>query len=368
MVNNLLKTLSLALLFILISTPAWAQVGRLRGVVVDAEGEPVRGAVLMIDRLDQNGNYQVKTNKKGQYVHAGLPLGNYGIRLLIDGEEIDRVQGVRVSPAKQAIVDFDLIAPEEREERATTATPANEKQLSGMSDSEREEYEAALKERQAQMAENEALNSAFNAGMQALKAKNYPVAIESLKSAAEISPDQDVIWGNLGQAQANFALTKTGDEQTALMADASMAYTKAMGIAPTKTIYPNNLGLALMQTGQVDEGMVMLEKAVAIDPANGGQSYYNVGVVLSNRGDADGALAAFRKATEVQPDYAEAQYQYATALLSKATFADGAMVPVEGTAEAYQKYLELEPTGQFAESAKAMLASLSATVETTFKQ
>jgi hypothetical protein len=36
--------------------------------------------------------------------------------------------------------------------------------------------------------------------------------------------------------------------------------------------------------------------------------------------------------------------------------------------EAYQKYLELEPTGTFAESAKAMLASLSATVETSFKQ
>lgn len=365
MVNNLLKTLSLALLFVFISTPAWAQVGRLRGVVVDAEGKPVRGAVLMIDRLDQNGNYEVKTNKKGQYIHAGLPLGDYGIRLLIDGEEMDRVQGVRVSPAKQAVVDFDLIAPEER---ATTNAPANEKQLEGMSDAEREEYEAALKARQEQMAQNEALNSAFNTGMQALKSKDYPTAIESLKAAAEFSPEQDVIWGNLGQAQADFALTKTGDEQTALMADASMAYSKAMEIAPTKTIYPNNLGLALMQSGKVDEGMAMLEKAVAIDPANGGQSYYNVGVVLSNRGDADGALAAFRKATEVQPDYAEAQYQYATALLSKATFADGAMVPVEGTAEAYQKYLELEPTGQFAESAKAMLASLSATVETSFKQ
>jgi tetratricopeptide (TPR) repeat protein len=365
MANNLLKTLSLALLFVFISTPAWAQVGRLRGVVLDTEGKPVRGAVLMIDRLDQNGNYEVKTNKKGQYIHAGLPLGDYGIRLLIDGEERDRVQGVRVSPANQAVVDFDLIAPEER---ATTNTPVDEEQLSSMSDSEREEYEAVLKERQAQMAENEALNSAFNTGMQALKAKNYPVAIESLKSAAEISLEQDVIWGNLGQAEADFALTKTGDEQAALMADAAISYTKAMEIAPTKTIYPNNLGLALMQSGQVDEGMTMLEKAVAIDPANGGQSYYNVGVVLSNRGDADGALAAFRKATEVQPDYAEAQYQYATALLSKATFADGAMVPVEGTVGAYQKYLELEPTGTFAESAKAMLASLAATVETTFKQ
>jgi hypothetical protein len=116
----------------------------------------------MIDRLDQNGNYEVKTNKKGQYIHAGLPLGSYEVRLLIDGEERDRVQNVRVSPARQAVVDFDLVAPQEQ---ATSNAPASENQLEGMSDAEREEYEAALKARQAQMAENEALNSDFNTGM-----------------------------------------------------------------------------------------------------------------------------------------------------------------------------------------------------------
>jgi hypothetical protein len=37
-----------------------------------------------------------------------------------------------------------------------------------------------------------------------------------------------------------------------------------------------------------------------------------------------------------------------------------------GTAEAFNKYLELQPSGQFAEPAKQMLASIGAAVETSF--
>ena len=37
-----------------------------------------------------------------------------------------------------------------------------------------------------------------------------------------------------------------------------------------------------------------------------------------------------------------------------------------GTEEAFNKYLELAPTGQFADPAKQMLASMGATVETSF--
>ena len=42
------------------------------------------------------------------------------------------------------------------------------------------------------------------------------------------------------------------------------------------------------------------------------------------------------------------------------------MVAPEGTAEAFKKYLELQPSGQYAEPAKQMLASIGASVETKF--
>jgi len=55
--------------------------------------------------------------------------------------------------------------------------------------------------------------------------------------------------------------------------------------------------------------------------------------------------------------------------MGKATLgSDGKMVPVAGTAEAFQKYLELQPNGKDAETAKQMLTSLGAQVETQFKK
>jgi hypothetical protein len=42
------------------------------------------------------------------------------------------------------------------------------------------------------------------------------------------------------------------------------------------------------------------------------------------------------------------------------------MVAPEGTAEAFQKYLELQPTGALAQPAKDMLASIGASIETTY--
>jgi hypothetical protein len=44
------------------------------------------------------------------------------------------------------------------------------------------------------------------------------------------------------------------------------------------------------------------------------------------------------------------------------------MVPVPGTSEAFNKYLQLAPDGPNAQSAKDMLASIGATVDTGFSK
>ena len=52
--------------------------------------------------------------------------------------------------------------------------------------------------------------------------------------------------------------------------------------------------------------------------------------------------------------------------MGKAIIKGDKMVAPPGTAEAFNKYLELQPTGQFAEPAKQMLASIGSTIETSF--
>ena len=78
--------------------------------------------------------------------------------------------------------------------------------------------------------------------------------------------------------------------------------------------------------------------------------------------------AELQKAAELDPKHADSYYQLGVYLVGKASFAaDGKVTPVPGTVEALQKYLELAPTGQFADSAKGMLASMDAKVDTTYK-
>ena len=55
--------------------PRWAQTTTLEGDVKGENGQPLKDAIIKIERLDIKGNYKTKTDKKGHYIHAGLPLG-----------------------------------------------------------------------------------------------------------------------------------------------------------------------------------------------------------------------------------------------------------------------------------------------------
>ena len=77
-------TLAAAILLAVASVPAFAQVGELRGVVVmkQADGQTVPLADVQIDvfRTDMKAKYNTKTNKKGEFVFAGLPfIGTYTV-------------------------------------------------------------------------------------------------------------------------------------------------------------------------------------------------------------------------------------------------------------------------------------------------
>src|ERR1700693_2919899 len=77
---------------------AWAQSGTsfLEGTAVGKDGKPLVGAMVKIERTDVKGTYQVKTDKKGKWFHAGLPLGgSFTISLLVDGKVADAVQGIK---------------------------------------------------------------------------------------------------------------------------------------------------------------------------------------------------------------------------------------------------------------------------------
>ena len=346
---------------------AMAQQGSMQGDVKDTDGKPLVGAMVKIDRTDIKAHYQVKSDKKGHYFHAGLPYGTYTVSIEVGGKDQVITQGVPLRGGDPVNVPIDLsqaAAQGQDQAKAQAAADATR----GMSAAEKAALEKANKEREAELKKNKELNDTFNAGIAAAQGKQYDQAVASFTKATELGPQQHVVWAQLAEAEVNFAGTKSGADADAEMQKGLGAYAKAIELKPDDAGYHNNYALALARAKKFPEAQGELTKAATLDPPNAGRYYYNLGALLVNAGQNEPAGEAFKSAIDKDPNYADAQYQYGVYLLSKATVgADGKVTPVAGTADAFQKYLQLKPDGPFADSAKSMLASLGATIDTSYK-
>jgi tetratricopeptide (TPR) repeat protein len=361
----------------LLALTSYAQITAIEGDVKGEDGTPAVKAVVKLVRTDIKGNYKCETNKKGHFFYNGLPLGNYNVTVEIGGKEMDAVNNVRTRLGDPVPVNFDL------QKLAKTRTQMNQAAQAAaggggaglskeversMTKEQKEAYDKAIKEREASMKKNKELNDAFSTGMTAMQNKDYEGAITNLTKASELDPKQVAVWAQLADAHVNAATAKTGAEFDAEMAKGIESYNKALELNPADAATHNNYALALGKAKKFPEMQAELQKAAELDPPKAGQYYYNLGAMLVNAGQAEPAGQAFKKAIELDPNHADSYYQLGVYLIGKASFAaDGKVTPVAGTEEAFQKYLQLAPNGQFADSAKGMLTSINAKVDTAYK-
>ncbi len=128
----------------------------------------------------------------------------------VDGKERDSVDNVHAALGDAKKIDFDLSktaksnADKNAEFRKTIESGGEltKEQTRDMTPEQKAALEKKIKDAQATMAKNKALNDAFGAGKTALDAKQFDVAIENLEKAKTMAPEQNVIWGNLGDAYA----------------------------------------------------------------------------------------------------------------------------------------------------------------------
>jgi len=330
----------LALLFALSAVPLWGQfTARVKGTVKDSSGKPMDGATVELVNVENGKKFDLKTDSKGEYQSIGISPGTYDMSLMKDGQVLDKHSKVPLFNAQDPqIVDFDLST------KAAAGT--------GMTEEQKKQVDAVK-------AKNETvktLNAAIANAKTLEAAGNYDEAVTVMQQASQLDPNQDLVWFNLGDAQRG----------AKKYPDAIASYQKAIAIKPTAGAYHNNLADAYAKSGQVDKAIQEYSAAAAAEPANAGTYYFNEGAVFTNTGKVDEAIAAFDKAIQADPTKAAAYYWKGVNLLGKATTKGDKMVAPDGTAQAFNKYLELEPTGQYADAAKQLLASIGAPVETTF--
>jgi tetratricopeptide (TPR) repeat protein len=333
-----------ALIFFGVSGTLWAQTGGLQGKTTLQNGQPCAKCTIQLDRLDVKATYHVKTNKNGEYIYIGLPLGTYKVTLLDpNGTVLFYTNNVHIGIGDPTVLDFNL--PKE-EKQAQKANPEAAKQA--------EEASKAAKQFTG-------MKQLFDQGKQALDTKDYTTAIDDFQKALPMATpkNQPIILGELAQSYSG---AKQYDQALA-------TYQKTLELTPDDASVYNNLGSTYAEMNKPADAQKAFEKAASLDPTHAATYFYNLGVIMYNQGKMDEAGDAFKKAIGVDPKYAEAYFYEGQALLGRATTtADGKISAPPGTVDAYKKYLELAPNGPNAAVAQQMIETLGGSVDTSFKR
>jgi tetratricopeptide (TPR) repeat protein len=348
---------------------AFAQtMGSVKGTCKDVEGKPITQAEVEWTGTETGHKYTLKTNNKGEYFSLGISPGKYNVKLSKDGKELWHVNGVTVT-VDETPLDFDL-----SKEIKSAA------QAQGMTPEQAAKAKEALAKAETEKKTIGTLNEKLNAAKAASDAGDFETAIATLNEANQIDNTRDLIWFKLGDAYRLSGPKQTDPAERQKRYEMAVAdFQKAIDLRSTSeqaqkdpdnnkkmAAFYNNLADAYYKSHKIDEAVATYNKALQLDPAGAAGYWYNIGAVLTNAGRVDDAIAAFDKVIAADPAKADAYYQKGVNLLGKATLNGDKMVAPDGTAEAFQKYLELAPNGAFAQSAKDLLASIGATVETGF--
>jgi tetratricopeptide (TPR) repeat protein len=380
MFAQLRSSFILSSLLLVVAGGAWAQTTTIEGDVKDANGQPLKGALIVLERTDIKGHYQVKSDKKGHWLYTGLPFGKFDISCQVDGQTVDSVKGVQSKYGDSTTIDFDM-RKVQASKAATQAALANGEAPAevarGMSKEEKEKFEATAKKNAELMKKNKALNDAFNGGQDAKKAGDaepdkaqkivkYQAAVDSYNKAGELDPSQVAVWDALGETYTAMGDAQTGEDRTKSYDQAIANYNKGLALKPTDAGVYNQIGNLYGKEKKIPEATEALTKAAQLDPAMAPKAYFNMGANLVNGGQPEKATDFFKKATEADPNYHEAWYQYGSLLMmqGKVDPKTGAQTYPPDTAVALKKYLELQPNGSHAAEASAMLQAMGEKVET----
>jgi tetratricopeptide (TPR) repeat protein len=315
--RNLFMLALVACAVLLFASPGQAQTGALQGKVTDVAGKPLEKAVVTIEFTDGiNRKYEVKTNKKGEFIQIGLAPGNY-----------------------KATASFEKLGSESIPVRVRLGDPTKlEFKLGAATGVSKEDAAKAA-----------ALKTVFEEGVNLSRDGKYDEAIAKFTEASGMVPGCYDCFYNIG---FNHSQKKEYDQ-------AEAAFLKAIELKANYVEAYNGLATVYNAQKKFDKAAEASTKAIelagAAGPGGAGGSggvdaEYNQGVILWNAGKIAEAAEHFQKVIFMKPDHADAHYQLGMAYVNQNKMAEA--VPM------FEKYLELAPTGQFAATAKGILSSI----------
>jgi tetratricopeptide (TPR) repeat protein len=355
------------------AVPSFAQTGGLTGKATKMDGTPCVKCLVTIDREEIHATYKTKTDKKGEYIYIGLPIGMYKVTLFdTDGKSLFYIEQ-KVGMGNPEETDFDLpklmagqqqgqqqdqAQEEKAQQRRMKSNPEYAKQIAAEQQAQKEAQE---KQEKAEKAFS-SLKALFDQGNALFQQNDFKGAAAAFEKAVPLAKNPKNLSAVLSKLAESYQKAKEYPQ-------AVDAYQKAIAQSPDDAGLHNNLGTVYADTGKFPEAQAEFEKAAQLDPTHASRYYFNVGAIMYNAGKMDAALEAFKKVIAADPQNAEAYFLEGQSLMGKVTMTpDGKVVAPPGTVEAFETYLKLEPNGPNAPTAKAILQTLQGGVETRYKK
>lgn len=293
----------------LLAPPAQAQTGTARGKVLDAKGQPIQDAKVTIEF--QGGitrKFEVKTNKKGEYMQVGMQPGPYRFTAAKEGYQ-------------PGIIEF----------RVSLGDPTEIPEFKLMS--------AAEVAQQPGSAQAE-LRSSFQKAVELQSAGKLDEAEAAYKAILETAADVPEVYQNLGGV---YALKKD-------FPAAEAALLKALELRPDSADISTQLAKLYHENGQPEKAMEIMARSAGSNPADA-KAQFNQGIFLLNAGKNEEAIAAFEAAAKADPSMAEAYFRLGALMVGQ-----GKIPEAIGHLE---KYLSLNPTdAQNVATAQGLLKAL----------
>jgi tetratricopeptide (TPR) repeat protein len=352
----LFNTIIVSAILVFTAVAASAQTGALRGSVkligADGNAAPLVGATVDVYRTDISGEFHTKTDKKGEWVFAGLPyVGEYVVSISGPGAQPNAKSGIKAG--REVPVDVTLNPGDGKKLSRDEAIAVSKGGgtagggSSAESAADRAKREEALKQYEAEKSRvtniNEVMQRTFKAGNEAMTAKNYDEAIKQFDEGLAADPDQVVFY-----SRKSSALRARGVDHYNTSVKSQDAAVKGTEMEAARKDFQAS-------TETASKGVEALKKeGAATDPAQQASQTSRKLEIFMNRAEsyrlfvktdatqAQAALTAYQEYIAAEPDAtkkAKAERDVAQILFDTASDAAG----FERAVAAYQKILEATP-------------------------
>jgi tetratricopeptide (TPR) repeat protein len=410
---NIFTSIIAATVLVLSAVTASAQTGQLRGSVQligsDGKPAPVAGAIIDVYRTDISGEFHTKTDKKGEWVFAGLPfVGTYIVAVSAPGAAPNANSGVKAG--REIPVDVILqpgdgrhLTRAEAEAVSKGGSASSSSSGGGESAADKAKREELIKKNEEIAAANKKatdtnaiVGESFKAGNAALTAKNYEEAVKQYNVGLAADPEQAALLTNkaaalkaLGVEKYNAAIQSKDDAAKTAGIEAAKANFKDAAESSDKAFEllkkepaatdPNDqkrheankyaalnvraeayrLYVSKGDPTKADAGMTAFQDYIAVetDAAKKSKAQLDLAQMLLDAGAGDKAYAEYQKILAAQPDDVDANLGAGLAL-----FSIGDKTKYQEAANYLQHFVDKAPDNhKFKNDAKAILAEMKNT-------